>query len=230
MREALALGAKVLAVARDPAGLAAFQASLPAPGDRLAMLAADAASATGQEAMLAAAVRAFGGVDSLVANVGTNLRRAAVDYPDEEFQHLLHTNVTSVFGLARRAHPVLRERSDPSVVFIGSVAGRVSVGTGVPYAATKAALDMLAKGLADEWAADGIRVNVVAPWFTDTPLVAPLLERPGFRERVIARTPLGRIAKPAEVARAALFFLMPAASYVTGQSLAVDGGFTARGW
>jgi Tropinone reductase 1 len=101
--------------------------------------------------------------------------------------------------------------------------------TGVAYAAAKAGLAQAARTLALEWAGDGIRVNTVAPWYTRTPLVEPILSQPERLAAILAATPLRRIAEPEEVAAAVAFLALPAASYVTGHCLTVDGGMSIQG-
>jgi Tropinone reductase 1 len=169
-------------------------------------------------------------LDILVNNAGTNIRKPALDYTEDEVDRIHATNVTSGFELARALHPRLKASGRGAVVFIGSVAGITTTGTGAIYAMDKAALGHLTRVLAVEWARDGIRVNNVAPWYTKTPLAAPVLSNPELVQRVVDRTPIGRTADPVEVATAVAFLCLPAASYISGQTLAVDGGFTAYGY
>ena len=131
--------------------------------------------------------------------------------------------------LSRDLHPLLRDAHGASVIHIGSVAGHLALATGVAYAAAKAGLAQAARTLALEWAADHIRVNAVSPWYTRTPLVEPLLAKPDTLAAIIGRTPLGRIAEPREVATVVAFLAMAASSYVTGQTIVVDGGMTIQG-
>src|SRR5262245_54406375 len=139
--ELLRLHATVLAVARTAADVEAAVAEWRALGLLHAHgLAADASTPAGIAAILAAARVQLGGLDLLVANVGTNVRRAAVEYETGEFAQLFRTNVESAFELARAAHPLLAAGTAPAVVLVGSVAASAYVGSGVPYAATKAAL------------------------------------------------------------------------------------------
>jgi Tropinone reductase 1 len=104
------------------------------------------------------------------------------------------------------------------------------VRTGSPYGMTKAALAQLTRNLAVEWAGDGIRVNAVAPWYIRTRRTEDVLADPAYLEEVLDRTPMGRIGEPEEVAGAVAFLCLPASSYVTGECIAVDGGFLRYGF
>jgi Tropinone reductase 1 len=168
-------------------------------------------------------------LDILVNNAGTNIRKATADYSNEEYSLIRETNMDSVFALCRLAYPLLRAAGDASIVNVVSVAALRNLGTGTPYAMTKAAVAHLTRALAAEWAKDGIRVNAVAPWYIRTPLAEPVLSDPPRLEKILARTPAGRIGEPEEVAALAAFLCMPAASYITGQIIAVDGGFSVAG-
>lgn len=208
--ELAALGARVITVARN------------APAD----VVADIATREGRAAIVAAVE---GPLHVLVHNAGTNIRKPLVGYDDATIEHLIATDLTSVLLLSRDLHPRLAAAGGASVIHIGSVAGQVALATGVAYAAAKAGLAQAARTLALEWARDGIRVNTVSPWYTRTPLAQPVLDDPARLAAILARTPLGRIAEPHEVAAAVVFLALPAASYITGQDLAVDGGMTICG-
>jgi tropinone reductase I len=231
--ELLALGARVTVVARDAAVVAARVGAWQENGFPAFGVAADVTIPEGRAAALETAVGAMGGLDILVNNVGTNIRKPSIEYTAEEVAHLLHTNTLSAWEMCRAAYPYLKAAADAggdaAIVGVGSVAGTLCVGSGAPYAMTKAATDQLTRYLAVEWAADGIRVNEVNPWYTFTPLASPILNQTETRERILARTPNGRIADPADIASVVAFLCLPAARHVTGQCLAVDGGMLANG-
>lgn len=227
--ELLGLGAEVLIVARNGAEVAQAVAEWTARGLPAQGVAADVSTEAGRATVFAQVRASWQGLDLLINNVGTNVRKAFIDYEPAEYERLFQVNLFSVMEMCRAAYPLLQASEHASIVNVGSVAGRLDVGTGAPYGLTKAAEEHLARNLAVEWAPDGIRVNTVSPWFIRTPLTEPLMARPDFMAKVTARTPLGRAGEPEEIAAAVAFFCLPGASYLTGQCLLVDGGLSAKG-
>jgi tropinone reductase I len=224
--EFLALGAEVLVVARSVEQLEGIvrdwqQAGLAAHG-----VAGDMSQRADREHVMEVIAKQWGRLDILVNNVGTNLRKKALDYAEAEYDQLMETNLKSAFQLCQLAFPLLKAAGQGSILNISSVAGLNHVRTGVIYGMSKAAINQLTKNLAVEWAADGIRVNGIAPWYIQTPLAEAVLKNPGFLNDVLSRTPMARVGQPEEVAAAAAFLCMPHASYITGQTLAIDGGFS----
>jgi Tropinone reductase 1 len=223
--ELLELGAAVTLVARSQRDVDAAVGEL---GAQVTGIAGDVTSAT-DRARIVAYMRERGPLHVLVHNAGGNVRNKLINYDDATIEKMIALNLVSPILLSRDLHPQLRAAAGASVVHVGSVAGQLALPTGVAYGAAKAGLAQAARTLALEWASDGIRVNTVAPWYTRTPLVEPVLARPEALAAILARTPLGRIAEPHEVATAVAFLALPAASYITGQCISVDGGMSIQG-
>lgn len=230
--ELLGLGADVLLVARDEAMLetAAGELAEDFPGREVRHFAADVGDGEQRREILDWVEDLGTGLNILVNNAGSNARHATVDYPDAEWRALFETNLHSAFELSRYAHPLLSRHAASSIVNVGSVSGLTHVRTGSVYGMTKAALHQLTKNLACEWAEDGVRVNSVAPWYIRTRRTSGALANAEYYEEVIARTPMRRIGEPEEVAAAVAVLCLPAASYVTGECIAVDGGFLRYGF
>ncbi|WZZ50302.1 hypothetical protein YC2023_050409 [Brassica napus] len=140
------------------------------------------------------------------------------------------TNLEPAFHFCQLSHPLLKASGYGSIIFISSVAGVVSIECGSICSLAKGALNQLAKKLACEWAKDGIRANAVAPNVIKTPMSQPYLDDVRFKKGLFGRTPFGRTGEPNEVASLAVFLCLPAASYITGQTICVDGGLTINGF
>jgi len=228
VEELLDQGCVVLTCARD---LTPLEELLQDTDGRCFAIEADVSTAAGRAALLAEVELRFGahGLDILVNNVGTNIRKASTDYTDEEYETLHATNQASAFHLSRGCYDALK-RARGCVVSVSSVSGSSNDATGAVYHMTKAALEHMTRYLACEWGPDGIRVNAVAPWFIRTPLTEPLLAQETFHAAVREATPLRRVGEPYEVACTVAFLAMEAAGYITGQVVGIDGGMTQEGF
>lgn len=231
-RELLGFGADVLLVARDADLLEQRRAELEDEfeGRCVRAFAADVADAEQRQDLFDWVEDLGDGLHLLVNNAGMNIVKPAIDYADEEWRAVFETNVFAAFELSRYAHPLLTQHASSAIVNVGSVSGATSVRTGPPYGMSKAALHQLTKNLAAEWAEDGVRVNCVAPWYIRTRRTSDALSDPDYYDEVIARTPMRRVGESEEVAAAVAFLCLPAASYITGECIAVDGGFLRYGF
>jgi len=232
VRELLGFGADVLAVARDGDALERVREELADEfgDDRIAVMAADVTDDEQRREVLDWVEDRGEGLDILVNNAGGNLTRPSADYGEDEWRGIFELNLFSAFELCRYAYPLLSRHASSSIVNVGSVSGVTHVRSGAPYGMSKAALHQMTRNLAVEWAEDGVRVNTVAPWYIRTRRTSGKLADPDYLDEVLLRTPMGRVGEPEEVAAAVAFLCLPAAGYITGECIAVDGGFLRYGF
>ena len=221
-------GARVALLDHDARELDAVAAALSGRATAMAVE-ADVSDASAVDKAVRRAVEAFDGLDVLVNNAGTHFARAVDAYTEEEIDRLLAVNFKGAFYAIRAALPALR-RSKGTIVSLSSMTAIVGQDRGAVYAATKGALISLTRALAIELAPDGIRVNCVCPAGVDTPLmrdwVATLPDPEAVLRQQAAMHLTNRMATPAEIAEAVMFLASPAASFITGVALPVDGGAT----
>jgi NAD(P)-dependent dehydrogenase (short-subunit alcohol dehydrogenase family) len=174
------------------------------------------------------AVAHFGRLDILVNNAGLGPSNSAEDVREEDFDLTVAVNLKGTFFASQAAGRSMIRQKYGRIINLSSQAGLVALPTESIYCMTKAAITHLTRCLAVEWGPYNITVNAVAPTFINTPGTAEALEDPAFRADVLSRIPLGRIGEPMEVAAAIVFLASPAASLITGDTLLIDGGWTAR--
>ena len=231
-RELLGFGARVLIVARDGNALELARDELldEFPQGEVQALVADVADEEQRRGILDWVEDQGEGLNILVNNAGGNLSRRSTEYAEDEWREIFEVNLFSAFELSRYAFPLLTQHPGSSIVNVGSVSGVTHVRSGAPYGMSKAALHQMTRNLAVEWAAEGVRVNAVAPWYIRTRRTSGPLADPDYRDEVLLRTPMDRIGEPEEVAAAVAFLCLPAAAYITGECIAVDGGFLRYGF
>ena len=230
VEEFLNLSATVVINARNEKEVSELTVQLRDKGFDVYGIAADVSDEQERRKIVDFIQQNIGKLDILVNNAGTNFRKPSDQYTTEEIMQLTNVNYIAAYRLSVLLLPLLKQSSNAAVVNIGSVAGQVFIGSGVPYSAAKAALMHMTTILGIEWAKYSIRVNAVAPWYTLTPHTAKALENVQYRQQVEFLTPIGRVAQPEEVAAVVAFLAMPASSFITGQTINVDGAFTKLGF
>jgi 2-deoxy-D-gluconate 3-dehydrogenase len=195
---------------------------------RAMCLVADLASRADAGRLVAEAVAALGRLDILVNNAGIIRRTAAVDYADADWDEVIEVNLSSVFRLCREAGRHMLERGSGKIVNIASLLS-FQGGIRVPaYTAAKGGVAQLTKALANEWASKGINVNAIAPGYMRTDNTRALMEDPIRYKEITQRIPAGRWGEPHDLAGGVVFLCSPAADYIHGHVLVVDGGWMAR--
>ena len=223
-------GARVAIAGRDQQKAERAAEAIRAAGGDAFPVTFDATKADEVHTMTDRVASHFGRLDVLVNTVGGNSKEQLADSATEEgFEEVLRLNLTSAMFQAQAAAKHMMSGDGGKQIHIGSVRGMLALrGRGfAAYCAAKGGLSILCKQLAAEWAPKGITVNVVSPTFVRTEQGARFLSDPAFYQAVVGRIPLGRIGETDDVVASVLFFAAPASSFITGQTLYLDGGITA---
>ncbi|WP_066834852.1 SDR family NAD(P)-dependent oxidoreductase [Rufibacter ruber] len=194
-------------------------------GDNCATISFDLGNLGHIPALVTEITNSYGPVDILVNNAGINMKKEFEEVTDEEFQQIIHTNVTAVFALSREVARHMLAKQSGSIINISSMASQYGIPKVIAYTASKSAIEGMTRSMAVDLSPRGIRVNCVAPGFIATDMSAKALNGDQERKnRVLSRTPMGKMGIPADIAEAVYFLASDAASYITGTVLPVDGG------
>lgn len=217
-----AAGARVVLVGRREAELAAAVKSL---GDRASFATHDVMEVGAASSLVDRVTREVGPITCLVNNAGINLKKSAIETTPEEFENMLRTHVVGAHALVRAVAPGMIERRHGSILFTASMASLFGIPLVIAYTAAKTAIVGMVKGYAVELSPHGVRVNAVAPGWIETAMVRKAFEGdPGRKNKILGRTPMAQLGAPEDIGWAAVYLASPAAKFVTGVTLPVDGG------
>ena len=218
----VAAGARVTLVGRR---LEPLQTACQEFGANAAYLTADITDAARVATLIAEAESKNGPLTTLVNNAGVHLKKPAAVTTDAEFQSVIQTHLFAAFSLSREAAKGMLERGRGSILFTASMTSFIGMAQVVAYSAAKSAYLGVVRALAAEWSANGVRVNAIAPgWIQSEMLEKALAGDPARRAKIISRTPMGRMGEPQDIGWAAVYLCSPAAKFLTGVVLPVDGG------
>jgi gluconate 5-dehydrogenase len=220
-------GADVILNSRDTVSLGAATSSLVDSGARARAVAFDVTSGESVEDAVSYIEAEIGPIDILVNNAGMQFRSPLEDFPEDKFEQIMSTNVTSVYLVGKTVARRMIPRGTGKIINICSLMSGVARASIAPYAASKAAVANLTRGMATEWARHGLNVNGIAPGYFRTELNEALVKDAAFNGWIENRTPMSRWGEVAEIGGAAIFLASPAASFVNGHILYVDGAFMA---
>ena len=222
-------GADVAPVSRRIQEVAATAREIRSGGRRSLEISADVTRREDVQRAVDAFLEEMKTLDILVNCAGTTKRIASLDLSDEDFDRIIDVNLKGTWHACQIAGRVMQHQMHGRIINIGSIASFLSAHEVLAYSTSKAAVVMLSRCLAAEWAPYNITVNVIAPGFFETPMNRHLIHEPARKAAILGHTPMNRFGNLEEIKGAAIFLASDAASFVTGETLAVDGGFLIQG-
>lgn len=220
-------GAHCILVSRNGQEGQAYAAELRQQGWKASAMAADVGRVSAIRQMIQESIDQYGKIDVLVNCAGVNVRKLALDYSEEDWDYIMDINLKGSYFCSVEVGRHMVARGAGAIVNLSSLQGHIVLPERTIYAASKGGVAQFTKGLANEWAKSGVRVNSISPAFIGTPMVAKVMEDPAWVSLIQSRTPLGRVGTPEEVAELILFLASDRASYITGADIPIDGGWTA---
>ena len=221
------LGATIVIAGRNEDKAATALQTLRAMGVEASFITADVTKKAECQAMIDTAVQKHGRLDILVNNAGTSVRKMPQELSEDEWHHVLDTNLTSAFFCSQAAYPPMAKAGGGKMINIGSMMSLFGAPYATAYASSKGGIVQMTRALATAWAKDNIQVNAVLPGWIDTDLTKRARQQvAGLQDSVEKRTPHGRWGTPDDMAGIAAFLASPASDFVTGTAIPVDGGFS----
>jgi NAD(P)-dependent dehydrogenase (short-subunit alcohol dehydrogenase family) len=219
-------GADIAVCGRNTADIDRVVGRLKTMGSNAAGFSVDVTQKNSVHRAVGAIMDHFGKIDILVNNAGTNYRTSVIDYPEEEWDRIIDINLKGYYLVAQAVAPQMIEHGYGKVINISSILGRIAIPNQLAYASAKGGVDQMTKIMALEWAKLGVRVNAIAPTYFETEMVKQIRNDKERFEFIKERTPMGRWGYLEEIEGIIIFLASKASDFITGQSIAIDGGWT----
>ncbi len=224
-----ASGANVVPTGRRPGEVSKTAEEIRRLGAKSLEAAGDATDRKSLQQVIDKVVGEFGAIDILVNSAGMTKKGPSEDFAEEDWNNIINLNVNGLWNACQLVGRVMKERKKGKIINIASLASFVAMNQVTAYCASKGAVAQITRALGSEWAQYNINVNAIAPGVFETPMNTKLINQPERKQKILSRTPMGRFGNVEEVQGAAIFLASESSNFVTGEVLAVDGGFLAVG-